>query len=301
MVYLLLLAAAGAAVFFYVRLKLLSRALKETNEELGQIAKSLEENRILKKEAPSGELEALLLTINDLLKKIRAERVVFRGREREFQKQIECISHDLRTPLTSMIGYLKIMDREALSREDRENLDVVLHKSQLLQRLISQFYDFSRLTADDYVLKTEKVDMSRLLRELLVDTYQELENKGLLVELEIPEHCVYVTGDANALERIILNLLQNACRYGETAFKVQLKEGDGQATACFVNDVAGLDEKDVRQMFERFYMKDSARAEGASGLGLTVARCLAEKMGGELSAGLRDEKWLELVMRLKKA
>lgn len=299
MVYLLLAIVSAAAVYFFVRQRMVTRALKRTNKDLQDITGSLEENRILKKEAPGKELEELLETINNLLKEIRRERVDFERREREFQRQIENISHDLRTPLTSLIGYLKIIDTKSLTREDEENLAIALRKAGALQRLITQFYDFSRLTADDYQLHVETVDISRILRETLVDTYHEFADKNLEVEVSIPEHPVPVLADVNALERVLLNLLQNAGRYAQTKFTVELVEGE-EVLIRFCNDVTGLDEQDAEQMFQRFYVKDAARSQGATGLGLTVALCLAEKMGGGLRAELVDEGVLCMELRLKK-
>ncbi|MDC7291782.1 HAMP domain-containing histidine kinase [Blautia schinkii] len=289
------------AIYFFIRYRMLSGALKKTDMELKEIMSTgLEENRILKKDVSSKTLEGLLITLNSLLRQIRSERVLYEKREKEFQRQIENVSHDLRTPLTAIIGYLKIMDKKSLSREDKENLEVVIRKAMLLKRLISQFYDFSRLTADDYILKSEPIDIARLLRETLVDTYAELEERRLSVNVDIPDRPVLVKGDSNAAERIFLNLFQNVCRYGETSFSVGLKEEDGEVRISFVNDVSGMDEEEVQQMFRRFYVREASRGEGATGLGLTVAQCLTEKMGGRLTAELEDGKWLDMTLVMNK-
>lgn len=303
MVYLLLGMIGGLSVltiYFFIRYRMLSGALKRTDSELKEIITNLEENRILKKDISSKELEELLITLNSLLRQIRSERVLYEKREKEFQRQIENVSHDLRTPLTAIIGYLKIMDKNSLSREDKENLEVVIRKAMLLKRLISQFYDFSRLTADDYILKAEPIDIARLLRETLVDTYAELGERRLSVNVDIPDRSVQVKGDSNAAERVFLNLFQNVCRYGETSFSVGLKEVAGEVRISFVNDVSGMNEEEVQQMFRRFYVREASRGEGATGLGLTVAQCLTEKMGGRLTAELVEGKWLDITLVLDK-
>lgn len=284
--------------YFYARYRLLCRAIKKADKDLKSIIKNIDENQIIKQEEPNKELENLLATINDSLKAIRSERIIYEKREKEFQKQIENISHDLRTPLTSILGYLKILDQSGLEQEDKEALAIIQRKAYLLQRLISQFYDFSRLTSEDYVLEMEQIDIARLLRETVIDYYQELSVKNLQIDLDIPEHPILVEANSNAMERVFLNLLQNACRYAESKLKIGIEQSKDEVTVSFENNVTDFSEDDLNSIFERFYMRDNARSDGASGLGLTIAKHLVEKMKGTLEAELKDEKWLLLKIKL---
>lgn len=284
--------------YFYARYRLLCRAIKKADKDLKSIIKNIDENQIIKQEEPNKELENLLATINDSLKAIRSERIIYEKREKEFQKQIENISHDLRTPLTSILGYLKILDQSGLEQEDKEALAIIQRKAYLLQRLISQFYDFSRLTSEDYVLEMEQIDIARLLRETVIDYYQELSVKNLEIDLDIPEHPIFVEANSNAMERVFLNLLQNACRYAESKLKIGIEQSKDEVTVSFENNVTDFSEDDLNSIFERFYMRDNARSDGASGLGLTIAKHLVEKMHGMLEAELKDEKWLLLKIKL---
>lgn len=284
--------------YFYARYRLLCRAIKKADKDLKSIIKNIDENQIIKQEEPNKELENLLATINDSLKAIRSERIIYEKREKEFQKQIENISHDLRTPLTSILGYLRVLDQSGLEQEDKEALSIIQRKAYLLQRLISQFYDFSRLTSEDYVLEMEQIDIARLLRETVIDYYQELSVKNLQIDLDIPEHPILVEANSNAMERVFLNLLQNACRYAESELKIGIEQSKDEVTISFENNVTDFSEDDLNSIFERFYMRDNARSEGASGLGLTIAKHLVEKMKGTLEAELKDEKWLLLKIKL---
>lgn len=284
--------------YFYARYRLLCRAIKKADKDLKSIIRNIDENQIIKQEEPNKELENLLATINDSLKAIRSERIIYEKREKEFQKQIENISHDLRTPLTSILGYLKILDQSGLEQEDKEALAIIQRKAYLLQRLISQFYDFSRLTSEDYVLEMEQIDIARLLRETVIDYYQELSVKNLEIDLVIPEHPIFVEANSNAMERVFLNLLQNACRYAESRLKIGIEQSKDEVTVSFENNVTDFSEDDSNSIFERFYMRDNARSDGASGLGLTIAKHLVEKMHGMLEAELKDEKWLRLKIKL---
>lgn len=284
--------------YFYARYRLLCRAIKKADNDLKSIIKNIDENQIIKQEEPNKELENLLATINDSLKAIRSERIIYEKREKEFQKQIENISHDLRTPLTSILGYLRVLDQSGLEQEDKEALAIIQRKAYLLQRLISQFYDFSRLTSEDYVLEMEQIDIARLLRETVIDYYQELSVKNLEIDLVIPEHPILVEANSNAMERVFLNLLQNACRYAESRLKIGIEQSKDEVTVSFENNVTDFSEDDLNSIFERFYMRDNARSDGASGLGLTIAKHLVEKMHGMLEAELKDEKWLRLKIKL---
>lgn len=197
-------------------------AVRQTNRALKEISGELEANRVLKLPAPDREMEELLVTINDALRKIREQHLEYAKREQEFQRQIENISHDLRTPLTSMIGYLDIMDKTALDPEDREALEVVKRKARFLQQLVGQFYELSRFSGEDYTPRVEHVDIARLLRETIVDYYPELTARNLLVDINIMEGPVNVRADKDGLERVFQNLLQNVCRYAGRELSVRL-------------------------------------------------------------------------------
>ncbi len=141
--------ALAVATWFAVRYLLLRRSLRQVDRELREIVGHLEDNRIVKLPRPDADLEALLGTVNRALEGIRRQAVAYSRREVELKAQIERISHDLRTPLTSICGYLALVDEGALDAETRESLVVVRRKADSLQRLVTQFYELSRLRGDD--------------------------------------------------------------------------------------------------------------------------------------------------------
>ena len=301
MVYILLAGASLAAVYFCLRLLLLKRAVRQAAGELREITRDLEENRVVKLAVPQKALEELLAEINRNLTEIRKVKIRYGKKERELLNQIENISHDLRTPLTAIIGFLELIDRDSLGFEDRESLEVVKKKSLALKKLTAQFYDLSRLTAQDYQLKLRKIDIGRILRETAIDSYQELKLKNLDVSVDIPDIPVFVRGDEDALERIFQNLLQNAGRYAESVFSVRLTVEQDQVLVCMENDTDKLDRLEAETLFERFYTGDSARKQGSTGLGLPIAKHLAEAMEGRLYARLKeteDKNWLSLCLEV---
>lgn len=303
MIYLILAAAVLAANYFCIRCILLQRAVKEAAEELREITEDLEQNRIVKLPGPQHELEMLLEEVNRNLEAIRRTRVTYQEKEHTLQKQIENISHDLRTPLTSILGFLDLIDEETLHEEDRESLEIVKKKARSLKKLIAQFYDLSRLTAGDYEVDVQKVDIGRILRETVLDSYQELIRKELDVIMDIPDEAIFALADEDGLERIFINLVQNAGRYAQNTLRVSIRESTDHVTVLMENDTKYLDEDEVDSLFDRFYTSDHSRSEGSTGLGLPIARYLAENMGGELTAGIKfldHKKWLCFYVRMKK-
>ena len=301
MVYILLAVACAAAVYFCMRLVLLKRAVRLAAGELREITGELEENRVVKMAVPQKELEELLAEINRNLTEIRKARIRYGKKERELLNQIENISHDLRTPLTAIIGFLDLIDRDSLDFEDRESLEVVKKKALALKKLTAQFYDLSRLTAEDYRLKLQKMDIGRILRETVIDSYQELKLKNLDVSVEIPDIPFFVRGDEEALERIFQNLLQNAGRYALSTFSVCLTADQDKVLVQLKNDTDMLDKQDAESLFERFYTGDRARKQGSTGLGLPIAKHLAEAMEGNLYVRLTAEEsknWLSLYLEI---
>lgn len=283
-----------AVIGFYCVFRYLSLlyAFRKIRKEVGEVRQDLTQNQILHLPLPNRHLAGLIGEFNNTLEEIQKERQKYEKREKEFQKQIENISHDLRTPLTVILGYLKYVKNKEYVVQDkelREILDIIELKGETMKNLVAQFYEFSRLNAGDYTLKPDKVDMSRILRESLLGNCQILEGTNLEVNINIPEYPVWVMGDGAALERIFLNLLQNAGRYARTYLNIQVSETEKDVSVFFVNDAEGVSKEMVSYLFDRFYIQDASRNQGGTGLGLTVAKLLVEEMGGTLEACLNED------------
>ena len=153
----------------------------------------------------------------------------------------------------------------------------------------AQIYDFSRLVSQDYKLSLHRVDVCRLLRETFLEHYLLLERSCLRPECRLPDRPLYVSGDSSALERIFSNLFQNAGRYGEHFLNIQWEETPGEIKISFTNDTCSLTSSEAACLFDRFYMQDPARTQGGTGLGLTIAKSLAEAMNGTPEENLERE------------
>ncbi|EGN46291.1 hypothetical protein HMPREF0990_00098 [Lachnospiraceae bacterium 1_1_57FAA] len=226
--------AGGYVAFRYISLL---RALKQIQKELDVIQQDLSKNQMIHLPVPNNRLKELLITINSFLDELHHERARYTKQEKEFQKQIENISHDLRTPLTSLLGYVRLYKKSQSSyisqnAELSDTLDVIERKSESLKNLITQFYDFSRLTAHDYTVNLIKIDTVKLLRESFADNCHILEETHLNVSLDLPDRPIYVLADKTALERIFFNLFQNAGRYAHTFFHITIKTNKIPLKSC---------------------------------------------------------------------
>lgn len=294
MIYILSVLGFMAAIYFALRLFFLKKSIREVNKDLKEINENLTLNRILRLPMPDRDLEALMLSVNGTLEGIRKEKENYRKREREFQLQIESVSHDLRTPLTVILGYLKLWQGGnsiySWTEEQKETLKTMERKARIMQKLVEQFYEYSRLYAEDYNLNMELVDVNRILRETFLDNCILFEQKEQKVTLNFEDHPVWTEGEKFSLERIFSNLLRNAARYAESYFYISLKEEDNKINIVFENDTRELTEEDLTCIFQPFYTKDKARNQDGTGLGLAIANSLAEKMGGQLTASITTKE-----------
>ena len=206
------------ALCLAIKYRMLKKGIRQAGQDLAEIMASPDENRILLAATPSYEVEQLLRQVNHYIEFHQRERIIWQQQERQLQEQIENISHDLRTPLTSILGYLELVDDGSLSGEDQEALAVVGRKSRYLQGLIRNFYDLSRLERADMRLPQEPVEITRLIRETVLSYFPEFEERHLAVELALPESAVFLMGSREALERILHNMIQNALRYARSCF-----------------------------------------------------------------------------------
>lgn len=292
MLYIILLIiviiVGGYFAFCYISL---IYAMRKIRKDIDDIQQDFTQNQIIHLPIPNKHLEKLLYSFNSALEEIRKERQQYEKREKEFQKQIENISHDLRTPLTVILGYLKIFKKSqtVLLSNDKElsdTINIIKQKAEIMKSLVEQFYDYSRLKSDNYELVLNKVDVSRTLRESLMGNYQILEQAHLKIDINIPNHPIWILGEESALERIFLNLFQNVGRYANNLFQITIKEQKNGVSILFINDTCILLEDDIPYLFDRFYIQDSSRNQVGTGLGLTIAKSLAEKMNGTLEVNL---------------
>lgn len=292
MIGLILVALLITSVYFSTRFFLLSRSINNVTKDFKYISKNVNSNRKFKLNYPEKHLEQLLLEINKYLEDTQIYKQKYIKREEEIRKEIENISHDLRTPLTSIRGYLELInDEDITDKEKKEYIYIIEKRAKVLQNLIQDFYDLSRLENNDYNFSMEIIDINKELKEQILMFYNDFDKKNIDVDIKLKETPILVYLDKNAIERVFHNLIQNATKYSKSKFCMLLNSKNGEIIIEFKNDVQDMNRQDLDLLFNRFYMKDSSRSKDSSGLGLTITKFLIESMNGKIDIEL-DNEWI---------
>lgn len=226
----------------------------------------------------------LTAQINRLLENQRKVKVDYRRSEISSKKMLSNISHDIKTPMTVILGYLEIMRLN--SSGENEMLLKVEQKAQRVMELINQFFTLAKLEAGDTQITISKIDVCEACRENVLDFYELLTQKEFQVDVDIPEEAVFVRGNKDALQRILFNLISNVVRYGSDGkyMGMFLRSDEKYIYIDVVDKGKGIERAFAQNVFERlFTMEDSRNREiQGNGLGLTIAQNLAHQLGGEI-------------------
>lgn len=211
---------------------------------------------------------------------LRRQRLLYENGDRELKESITNISHDLRTPLTAISGYLELLEREQQenSANYRRYLAQIRNRTEAMKDLTDQLFDYS-LAVSAPRLQPAVLSLSRVLEECLAACYSRLTDAGISPQIQIPPTPIYRTLDKVSLERIFNNILSNAAKYSTGDLEVNL-DADGRIT--FSNSAPELTPVMTERLFDRFYTVETARR--STGLGLSIAKALTERMGGTITA-----------------
>jgi len=252
------------------------RQLADRLENILQI----ETNTLLTTQSFDDDITALIKNINGSLVKNRRDSVTIQRIEADLKRAILNISHDLRTPLTSAKGYLQMLEGTV---EQARYLEIIQGRLDSLSVLMDNLFAFSRALEEKVSL--EKINLSNILRDAVLESYVELERKGFVVESSVPDVPVYCIGDEDAIRRVLQNLISNAYTHGKEYLKVELTGN----TIKIYNKADGLKDLDISRIFDRFYTADAARTHKRTGLGLAIAKELVVKMNWEISAAVEND------------
>lgn len=225
------------------------------------------------------QMRRLADDINRELRKLRAQRQRFQQGDMELKDAVTNMSHDIRTPLTAICGYLDLLEGEEVSEDARRYLAIIRERAGILAVLTEELFQYSVISSEKGAGVREEVVLNRVLEEGIASFYASLVERGITPVICMPQESVVRALDASALARIISNLLHNAIKYSDGDLEVTLKES---GEIIFSNRASSLDKVQVGRLFDRFYTVEAAR--NSTGLGLSIARTLTEQMGGTISA-----------------
>ena len=244
----------------------------------------------------------LVAQINRLLENQRQVKVDYRRSEISSKKMLSNISHDIKTPMTVILGYLEIMRLN--SSGENEMLLKVEQKAQRVMELINQFFTLAKLEAGDTEIEISKIDVCEACRENVLDFYELLTQKEFQVQVDIPEEAVFVRGNKDALQRILFNLISNVVRYGSDGKYIGmfLRSDEKYIYIDVVDKGKGIERGFAQNVFERlFTMEDSRNREiQGNGLGLTIAQNLAHQLGGKITLESEPNVKTTFTVKLRK-
>lgn len=261
----------------------IQKQLKEISQKLEKIQDTDSDENIMMFTDEQALME-LLVQINRLLENQRKMKVDYRRSQISAKKMLSNISHDIKTPMTVILGYLEIM-RINGDKED-EMLLKVEQKAKRVMELINQFFTLAKLEAGDMEQEISRINICEVCRENILDFYELLKQKEFQVEVKIPEEAVFIMGNKEALHRILYNLISNVVRYGLDGryLGLVLRSVKNDVYIDVIDKGKGIEKEFAGNVFERlFTMEDSRnrRIQG-NGLGLTIAQTLAQQLGGEI-------------------
>ena len=273
---------AAVIIMLWAKILLMQRAANEIREGVSYRLKT-DTNMLIDIASRDKAMCALAESLNEELRALRSQRQIYYQGNLALKEAVTNISHDIRTPLTAIRGYLELLEEEEKTEYTDRYLNVIAERTEVLSQLTEELFRYTvavPITAEEDM--TEE-DLSKLLEESVLASYAVLVKKGIKPDIRLPKEKVKCKINAKIAHRIFENILNNALKYSDGDLQITLSE---QGEVVFANHAAAMDEVQVGRLFDRFYTVENART--ATGLGLAIAKQLTEQMGGSITAWYED-------------
>jgi len=294
-------------VYFYIFIVLaviIYRFISKYVDSINEVYKSLD--LILKEDSETIKLPSEVNEFSDKLNDIKYDYIMSKKNAKEAEEKksdlIMYMAHDLKTPLTSIIGYLTLLtDEKNISKESQEKyIKIALDKSLRVEELTNQFFDITRYDLHSMPINKKEINISYLLEQLVDECYPMLEKNNLKCKLDVPNRVMYV-GDGDKLARAFDNLLKNAINYSYkgTTIEIKLEQIDDKIKISFKNKGDKIPQYKLDKIFEKFYRGDDSRTSstGGAGLGLAITKEIIELHNGKISVK-NDDEYIEFDIEL---
>ena len=278
-------------------LVLLYRLLKKTFGYIDEVGKATEDlvNKDVEYIELPDELEEIQKRMNHLKRESEKNEKLAKENEEKKDELIVYLAHDIKTPLTSMIGYLSILDEidDMPKKKQKNYISIALDKSYRLEDLINELFDVARFNSEKIVLEKEELNLNLMLEQIIDDFYPTLRELNKRIKLNYNES-ISINGDPDKLSRVFNNLIKNAISYSkeESEIVINLKKDNNNAIVEVINKGRQISKEKLSKIFEKFYRLDSARTSrtGGSGLGLAIAKDIIELHNGTIIAESNEEE-----------
>ena len=271
--------------------------LASRRREIRRFSRELQKHRDtsyaqpIKVDTFSREITDLANELNNLSGLLQTERIEYERQRESLGNVISGISHDFRTPLTSALGYMQLMEKSGeLSEQNMEYLHIAIQKNKYLKGLSDEFFELTKAENSLQKLQTENVNLSNILSEMLLEQHGWIEERSISTRFNIQDDSIILC-DMTCLTRILQNLMSNAQKYTNDFFGAELHKDKGFTVLRIFNTLCDCENVDIEKVFEPFY-KIKSRTQEGSGLGLYVTKTLCQKQGWEISAQLSDNTFM---------
>lgn len=271
----------------FIRHLLYRRQIREICRQL-EFLQEETTNKRLQLDLSSRDLILLANQTNQILDSQKQKETELLRKEEDLKEALTNISHDIRTPLTSMKGFFELYLREQDPKQQKYYEKIIQDRMEDTQTLLEELFTYTKLQNNSYELELEECDFTRVVMNGLFGFYEQWQEIPITPELEISETPAAVLCNESAVKRILTNILRNATIHGAGSIQITYQIQDGQVVFRCSNPVADAKEPDPEQVFDRFYRADTARSQTSNGLGLSIAKELTQRMGGEISAGMKN-------------
>ena len=275
-------AFAVVIIILAIKIRMMQKSMDEICSCLSEHLSS-DTNQLITVSSSDKHVRHLASEIAKQLTELRRQRRQYISGDRELKEAVTNISHDLRTPLTAICGYLELLETEEMTDNTRRYVEQISNRTEALKALTEELFRYSVISSVSD-LSYEKVNVGRVLENTLISFYGAFEQKNITPTISLPDSVIVHSLDKSALSRIFGNIISNALKYSDGDFSVTMSDA---GEIIFSNTASELSSVDVGKLFDRFYTVDSARK--STGLGLSIAKLLTERMGGYISAEYREK------------
>lgn len=289
--YIIIGILAGIIILQSIIMWKYQRQVKDICRQLAFLMKH-DSNMLIHREFGLGGIGMLSDRLNDLLELRRKEKQYYQEKETLIADTYTNLSHDIRTPLTSLDGYFQLMEACENVEEQRRYLNIIHERIHSLNEMLEELFMFTKLKNESYRLELTSCCINRILKETVFSYYDDWVRREIQPDIQITEEQLYIDGNKQGLSRIIQNVIKNGLDHGEKKIRIVLKREQNQAVLRISNQVIASEKIDIEHVFDRFYKADAARSKTSTGLGLSIAREFVRRMNGEIGAKIEENEFI---------
>ena len=277
------IATLGIGLSFYYR-----RQIKNVKSQISFLNQH-ETNMLITSDQKSGCVADLADELNTLIEQTAALRKEIADNESHLKDTIINLSHDIRTPLTSMDGYFQLLLKSDDPEERQQYAMVISDRLSSLKEMLDELFTYAKLTNKAYEVELSPCAVNEILLSVLFSFYKDIKQRGIEPRVNVPEQDIFIQGNEPALRRIFQNILKNCIEHGNNQLSVRLINSADMVQIYFENDYQTQEPIDANKVFDRFYKVDGARSKTSTGLGLSIAKELVERLNGSISGNVKND------------